>query len=94
MRREKPMVIRVGCQEKRSLPGTAVYTIKAVRPRVTMWNTILPLNTCDGIEGLCQFMFLEIGLATLLIPVPRGPCNSTDATTLVRPITCQSQLSA
>ena len=51
------MVMRVGCHEKRSLPGTAVYTIKAVRPRVTMWNTILPLNTCDGIEGLCQFMF-------------------------------------
>ena len=59
MRREKPMVMRVGCHVKRSLPGTAVYTIKAVRPRVTMWNTILPLNTCDGIEGLCQFMFLE-----------------------------------
>ena len=59
MRREKPMVMRVGCHEKRSLPGTAVYTIKAVRPRVTMWNTILPLNTCDGIEGLCQFMFIK-----------------------------------
>jgi len=39
------MVMRVGCHEKRSLPGTAVYTIKAVRPRVTMWKTILPLNT-------------------------------------------------
>ena len=61
MRREKPMVMRVGCHEKRSLPGTAVYTIKAVRPRVTMWNTILPLNTCDGIEGLCQFILMHIG---------------------------------
>ena len=41
MSKEKPMVIRVGCQEKRSLPGTAVYIINPVRPRVTKWNTIL-----------------------------------------------------
>ena len=41
MSKEKPMVIRVGCQEKRSLPGTAVYSINPVRPRVTKWNTIL-----------------------------------------------------
>ena len=41
MRREKPTVMRVGCHEKRSLPGTAMYTIRPVRPRVTKWDTIL-----------------------------------------------------
>ena len=41
MRRQKARVMRLGCQENRSLPGTAVYSTTAVRPNVIRWKTIL-----------------------------------------------------
>ena len=40
IRRQKATAMRVGCQENRSLPGTAVYTTTAVSPAVSRWNTI------------------------------------------------------
>ena len=44
------MVMRVGCQLKRSDPGTAVYSMKAVTAPVIRWNTIL-MCVCDKCSG-------------------------------------------
>ena len=41
IKRQKAVVMRVGCQEKRSDPGTAVYTMKAVMAPVMRWNTMV-----------------------------------------------------
>ena len=39
------MVMRVGCQENRSDPGMAVYSMKAVTAPVMRWNTMVMIVT-------------------------------------------------
>ena len=49
IRRQNEMVIRVGCHENRSEPGTAVYSMKAVTAPVIRWNTILTCS-CGSLQ--------------------------------------------